>query len=106
MNFIYCFCFEANASCFYVDYIAETAIPVPSAPSDLTATSILTTEIDLAWTSNSASTELGFEIWRKTAQPLERPSCSLVLMCPAFHQSSEKTEEEKFLLFEDRWSHQ
>ena len=51
---------------FYVDYIAEVPIPIPAAPSALSATAISATEIDLTWTSNSGATELGFEIWRKT----------------------------------------
>lgn len=50
-------------------YIAGKVIqpvPIPNPPSDLIATAISPSEIDLAWTSNSGGSETGFKIERKT----------------------------------------
>ncbi len=58
---------QAAASDYFVDVDrlhVSTPVP-PSAPSDLAATAISSTRIDLAWTDNSTN-ETGFRIERKT----------------------------------------
>lgn len=47
----------------YSDEASATTSPALNAPSDLSATAVSNTQIDLAWTDNS-SNETGFEIYR------------------------------------------
>ncbi len=47
-----------------IGYAVAGSVPVPTAPSGLTATVISTTQINLSWTDNS-SNEAGFKIERK-----------------------------------------
>ncbi|MDQ3622013.1 MAG: fibronectin type III domain-containing protein, partial [Verrucomicrobiota bacterium] len=44
--------------------------PVPAAPSDLTATAVSSSQIDLSWTDNSVDEDV-FEIWRVTGETWE-----------------------------------
>jgi titin len=44
----------------------STPVSAPAAPSNLTATAVSGSQIDLAWTDN-ASTEGAFEVWRGTS---------------------------------------
>lgn len=50
-------------SLFTLGIIQTVQAQVPAAPTDLTATPVSNSEIDLTWTDNSTD-EDGFEIWR------------------------------------------
>lgn len=63
-------CRGGGAALYFTDescasYLYPEDIPVPNAPSGLSATTFSDTRIDLSWNDNS-SDEDGFEIWRRT----------------------------------------
>ena len=50
----------------YANYVTTVAGLIPIAPSNLVATAVSTSQIDLSWTDNSTN-ETGFKIYRKKA---------------------------------------